>query len=188
MENSPDPAVESHFRAANRINRDTGRIRRILDREPHLEIHGDIAEEPALHADKANLVVVLPRNVVAGANMDVVGLHAGGGHGLNGFGLGLFLARESIVVEHIEKIRVSAGIELIGPLQLDTPFRKQIGQGSVGNRGPELGLDVVSHDGEALGFESRGKFRIAHNEYRNAVHEADARLKSAFGVETRGLF
>ncbi len=69
---APLTSVQGQFGAANGIDNDTGRVGGILNRQPKLQVHGHITKQLALHADKAHLVVVLPRNIVAGADMDVI--------------------------------------------------------------------------------------------------------------------
>src|SRR6266851_2528758 len=51
MQHAPDPAIERKFAAANRVNGHARRVRRILNRKFHIDLHRHIAEEPAFHAD-----------------------------------------------------------------------------------------------------------------------------------------
>ena len=71
MEHAADAAIEREFAAANRINGDAGGVRRIFHRKLHVQFHRDVAEETAFHPDKRNLVVELPRNVIARADVNV---------------------------------------------------------------------------------------------------------------------
>src|SRR3989442_1369196 len=64
-------AVEPELATADGIDRDPGGIGRIFDREFEVQLHRHIAEEPAFHADKGDLVVALPRHIIARANMYV---------------------------------------------------------------------------------------------------------------------
>jgi hypothetical protein len=57
----------------------------------------------------------------------------------------------------------------------------------VGDGGPDLALDVVADDRHAGGAELLGPFRNPCDEDRQAVHEADAGVDRALGVEPGGI-
>ena len=71
--------------------------------------------------------------------------------------------------------------------ELDATLVEEIREHAMGNGGPELGLDVVSHDRDALRLKAPGEFRIADDEDGNAVHERNARVQCALGIEASGL-
>src|SRR5580765_5360580 len=66
-----DPAVERQFATTNRVDDDASRIGRVLDRKFEVELHRDIAEDPAFNANETNLIVALPWDEIAGADMNV---------------------------------------------------------------------------------------------------------------------
>ena len=113
--------------------------------------------------------------------MDVVFVHTVGGHGLYSLGLGLFLGSQTVAVEHVEKIGVAAGIELIGTLQLDPALGEQIGQRAVNYSSTHLGLDVVTNNGDTGLFKMPcpPSFRIAGDKNRHIVDECQAGLQCA---------
>ena len=107
---------------------------------------GTSPEELTFHANEADLVVFLPWNVVTGANVDLTIGQSDPRHRLDRFGLGFLLGCQSVAVEHVQKISVSAGVELISAFQFDAAFLEQIHQGTMGNRGAQLRLDVIPDD------------------------------------------
>ena len=64
--------VQRRLGTPNAVNGYAGRIGRVLHRQAHFQVYGHVAKEFALHAHEADLVVILPRHVVAGTDMDVV--------------------------------------------------------------------------------------------------------------------
>src|SRR5690349_7367628 len=65
-------AVLGDLRAADHVDRDAGRVRAVLDRQAKLDVHRHAAEQLALHAQEADLVVVLPSDVIGRADVDVL--------------------------------------------------------------------------------------------------------------------
>ena len=55
------------------------------------------------------------------------------------------------------------------------------------DRGADLRLDVVAHDGEPRVREPLGPLGVARDEHRDAVHEPGARQDRGLRVELRGL-
>src|SRR5690606_16167946 len=71
LQNAALLALQGQFGAADHIDGDTGRVGRIFHRKSQLQIHGHVAEERAFHAQEADLVVLLPGDVVRRTHMDV---------------------------------------------------------------------------------------------------------------------
>ena len=136
-----DPALSSVQRqlcTTYGVDNDSGGIRRILHGKPKLNIHGYVTKEFAFHSNETDFVILLPGHVIAGTHMDVFVGQAMGGNGLNRFRFGFFLRGQAITVEHVEKIGVATGIELVGPFQLDAALLEQVSQYPVGNGRPNL--------------------------------------------------
>jgi len=168
------PPVQRQFSTTYGVDDDSSRIRRILHGKPQLNIHGHIAEEFAFHPNKTDFIVFLPRHIITGANMDIVVDQPLGGNGLNGFRFGFFLRGQAMSVEHIEKISVAAGIELVSPFQLDTTLLEQVGQYAVGNGRPNLRLDVITDNRNILCLKTLGPYGIAGNLLINATLASNA--------------
>ena len=71
MEHAAFAAIERQLAAANGVDRHAGRVGRIFDRKFQIDFHRHVAEKAAFDPDETNLVVVLPRHVIARADMDV---------------------------------------------------------------------------------------------------------------------
>ena len=71
LQRAADAAVQSQLGAADRVDDDAGAVRRILHRHPEFDFQRRVAEAAPLHANEADLVVLLPRNVVGRPDMDV---------------------------------------------------------------------------------------------------------------------
>jgi hypothetical protein len=137
---------------------------------------------------KTHLVVVLPSHVVAGADVDVLVGQTLACHGLNSLGLGALLRIQSASVQHVQKIGVAAGVELIGPLEFHPAFAKEVRQHSVGNGRAELRFDVISNHGDSRAFELCRESLVASDEHRDAIHDGDPGFQGAPSVEASGLF
>jgi hypothetical protein len=57
----------------------------------------------------------------------------------------------------------------------------------MGDRGAELGFDVVADDRQVAGLETLGESLIAGDEHRHVVDEADPGFQRAFGIEAGRL-
>src|SRR3546814_14194828 len=64
-----EAAVAGDFGAADHVDRDSGRTGAVLDRQAQFEVERHAAEHAALHAQEADLVVVLPGDIVGRADM-----------------------------------------------------------------------------------------------------------------------
>jgi hypothetical protein len=62
---SADPSITRQLAAANRVDDDSGRIGAVLDGEAELQLDWGSAETATFNAEEADLVVLLPRYVVA---------------------------------------------------------------------------------------------------------------------------
>src|SRR3982750_2219715 len=69
---SGEAAVERQARTTDEIDHHSSAVGRILDRQAKLQVHRHAAEQLAFHPEEADLVVVLPGNIVAWADVDVV--------------------------------------------------------------------------------------------------------------------
>ena len=57
---------------------------------------------------------------------------------------GNFFGPQPALVEHVQKIRVAARVQLIGPVDFDAPVDEKLRQGPVQDGGPQLGFDVIA--------------------------------------------
>ena len=87
MQYTANSAIESKFAAANRVDCYAGRVRRILNGQFHVDFHRHIAKKSAFHADERNLIIQLPRHVIARADVDVFVRQAIANNGLDRFRL-----------------------------------------------------------------------------------------------------
>ena len=110
MKDATDAAIESEFAAPDRVDRNSGGVWGIFHGEFQVELHRDVAKEPALDADKTDFVVALPRDVIARPDVDIFIIETLAHDRLHGFGLRCFLGSEPVAIEHVEKIGVAAGV------------------------------------------------------------------------------
>ena len=87
MEHAADAPFERELAAPDGIDGHARGIRRVFHGQPHLQVHGHVAEQLALHADEADLLVVLPRHVIARADVDIPFVKSLRGDGLHRLGL-----------------------------------------------------------------------------------------------------
>ncbi len=71
------------------------------------------------------------------------------------------------MVEHVKKIGIAPGIELVSALQLDATFFEQIGQYAMSDGSAHLRLDVVTDYGNVFILKAYGPRRIACDKHRN---------------------
>src|SRR5438270_7544376 len=71
MQDAADAAIERELAATYRVDGDAGRIWRIFDGKFNINRHRHMPEDAAFDADEGDLVIELPRNVIARANVDV---------------------------------------------------------------------------------------------------------------------
>ena len=120
--------------------------------------------------------------------MDIVVDQPLGGNGLNGFRFGFFLRGQAMSVEHIEKISVASGIELVGPFQLDTTLLEQVGQDAVGNGRPNLGLDVITDNRNILCLKTLGPYGVAGDKYWYIVDKCNIGFQRAIRIKSGSFF
>ena len=111
------------------------------------------------HAQEADLVVVLPGDVVGRADMDVVVVEPLLGDRLHRLGLRDLLRGQPRAVRHVEEVGIAAGVELVGAVELDAALGEQVGQHAVDDGRAELRLDVVADDRHAGVAEALGPGR-----------------------------
>jgi len=88
------------------------------------------------------------------------------------------------LTEHVEKIGVSSGIQLIRALDFHAALAEKIDNHSMQNRGAHLCFDIVADDREIFLGESFCPNRITGYENRNVIDEREAGLQGASGIET----
>src|SRR5690554_3083654 len=147
-------AIEGKLGAAHHVNGNARRVGRIFHGQAQLQIHGHIAKEPSFHAQKADLVVLLPRDIIARAHVDVVFIKTVFRHRLHRFCLGDLLGFQPLAIEHVEKVGITAGIELIGAIQLHAALGKQVRECPMGNGGAQLRLDIIADKRQIPFFEA----------------------------------
>src|SRR5271170_1149279 len=98
----------------------------------------------SLHANEADLVVALPRNVVGGSDMDVARVESFVQLRLDGLCLGYLLRLQAAPLKHIEEIGVSGSVKLIGPIETNAPVAEQPRQRPMYDGRPDLALDIVA--------------------------------------------
>ena len=188
IEDAADPAIERELAAADRVDSDASRVGRIFDRKFDVELHRHIAEKAAFDANEGDLVVELPRNVIARADMNVFVGQTFVHDGLNGLGLGSFLRTEAGPTQHIQEVGVAAGVELIGALDFDAAFPEKIDNGAMKHGRAELRFDVVPDDREIFVGKTFRPSRIAGDENGNIVDESDTGFERAARVKLGRLF
>ena len=87
VDDSRNAPIEREASTSYEIDGDARAVGRILDRQTKLEVHWDAAKQLTFHSQKADFVVVLPRYVIAWADVNLVRVEPMLGDGLNGLGL-----------------------------------------------------------------------------------------------------
>ena len=185
-ERPADSPLPRHATAADGIDHAAGGIRAVLHREPDIDLDRCIGEAPSFHPQEANLVVALPRNVVARADVDLRGRKRFRKHALHRSGLGPSFRLRAGAIEHVEEIGVAARVQLVGAVERRSPSDEQPRELAVQYSGAELRLDVVPDDREAPPLELLGPLRVGGDEDRNAVDEPDAGFEAGASIELRG--
>ncbi len=125
--------------------------------------------------------------MVARADVDVVGVHLVVEHRRDGVGLRDLLRLQPLALEHVQEVGVAAEVQLVGPVEADAAIHEQAGQDAVADRRADLALDVVADDRQALLGEAALPVRLAADEDRDRVDEADAGLERLLDVPLRRL-
>ncbi len=167
MKDAADPTIERQFATTDRVNRYASRVGRIFDGKLDIQLHGHIAEESAFGTDKGNLVIELPRHVIAGADVDIFVGQTFAHHRLDSFGLRNFFRGEPAAIQHVQKISVAASVQLIGAFELYAAFAEKIDNHPMQNRCAQLRFDVVANHRQIFIGEAFGPYRIAGDEDRD---------------------
>src|SRR4029077_10815898 len=173
--------------AADGVDGDAGGVWRVFDRKFQVDLHWHVAKKPAFDANERYLVIELPRDVVARADVNVVVGQAFVHDRLDGFGLGSFLRAQPGPAEHVEEIGVTAGVELIGALHFHAALPEKVDNGAVEHGRAQLRFDVVADDRQIFVSKSFRPNRIARDKDGNIVHKSASRLERAAGVKPRRL-
>ena len=103
---------------------------------------------------------------------------------LHRFGLGRFLRGEPAAVEHVEKIGVPAGVQLIGALDFHAALAEEIDDRAMQNGRAQLRLNVVADERQIFFLKPLRPDRVAGDENRDVVDKSEPRFKRAAGIET----
>src|ERR1700733_6258116 len=141
-----DAALQCELCATDGFDDDPRTVRRILHREPKLQLHRRPSKTAALEPDEADLVVLLPRDIVGRSDRDIPRIERVIELRLHGLGLGYLFRFEAAAFEHVEEVGVAAGVELIGAVDADAAVGKQARQHAMDDRRADLALDVVADD------------------------------------------
>ena len=114
--------------------------------------------------------------------MDVVVVDLVVEHGGYGVGLADLLGLETLALEHVQEVRIAPEVQLVGAVDPHAAVHEEAGQDAVGDGRANLALDVVTDDGQATLREAALPVRLAPDEHRDGVHEADARLQRLLDV------
>ena len=175
-------AVERNLGRAHGVDHNTGGIRGIPHLELVFEVQRHIAERGAFQTHERELAVVKPSHVIGRSDMHVVRIHVVRHHGSDGAGLGDLLGFQTGTLQHVHEVHVAAHIELVGAVQAHATVFEQTGEHTVGDRGADLGLDVVADDRHTSVTELLRPLRIGGDEHRQAVHERTASVHSGLSV------
>ena len=188
LERPGEPTVETDLGAADGVDDDAGAVGRVDDLELELDVERHVAEGAALHADVGPLAVVEPLDVVAGADVHVVGAHVVVELAGDGVGLADLLGLEALALQHVEEVGVAAHVELAGALELDAALAHEAREHAVDDGGADLALDVVADDRHAGLDEALLPVGLAGDEDGDAVHHGAAGGEDLLRVPLGGLF
>ena len=146
---------------------------------------GTLPKSSAFDADETNFVVVLPRHVIARADVNILLGKRVADDRLHGFGLRFFLRSEPAAVQHVQEIGVAAGVELIGALDLHSAFAEEIDDRAVQDGRAHLRLDVVADERQIFFLETLRPDRIAGDENRDVVDQREPGFERAADVKAR---
>ena len=147
-------AIQRQLGAAHGVNDDTSGVGAVPNLELGFQVEGDIPKGGAFHADVAPLAIGQPRDIIRGANVNVVLADIVGDHAGDCAGLGDFFAFQPFALEHVHKVGVAAEVKLVGAVNADAAINEKAGQNTVQDGGANLALDVIAQDGQAGFFEA----------------------------------
>ena len=99
----------------------------------------------SFHPEETNLVVILPRDIIGRADVNIFWFQGNAELRLNRLGFGDSFILQTTSIEHIKKIGISTGVNLIGSIQFDPTVLEEFYQGSMDDTRTHLGLDIISH-------------------------------------------
>src|SRR4029077_16420474 len=118
-ERTADAAVARDPAAAYGVDDAAGGVRAVLDRETELDLDRRGGEAATFHAQEAPLVVALPRDVVARADVDLRPREWLRQHALDRLPLRTPLRSRARPVQHVQEVGVPARVQLVGPIEHD---------------------------------------------------------------------
>src|SRR5215467_13805647 len=181
-ERALQPAIHGDLAGADGVDDHPRRVRGVPHLELDFQVDGLVAERAPLEPDVGPLAVVEPRHVIARPDVDVLGSHLVGELRAHRVRLGDLLRDEPGALEHVQEVGVAAHVELTRVLHVHAAVHEEFGQDAVHDGGAHLRLDVVTHDGQATLLEAPPPVLLAGDEYRDAVHEAAARVEDLLDV------
>jgi hypothetical protein len=117
--------------ASDRIDGHSTAIRRILHREPQLKVQRDFSKPPSFHSEEADLIVILPGDIIGRADVNILWLQWDGQLGLNRLCFGDPFVPQTISIKHVEEVGIAACVNLIGSVQSHPPIFEEFRQGSI---------------------------------------------------------
>ena len=120
-------------------------------------------------------------------------MHVSSGHfvgNLRGdrLSLGNLLRLQAVALQHVHEVHVAAKVQLVGAVQPHSPVFEQLGEYSVNDGGPDLGLDVVSHDRNSGVFELLRPYWVGGDEDGQGVDEGNTCIDSRLRIVAGGIF
>src|SRR5674476_1050256 len=188
LQRAGEAPVEADLGAAHRVDDDPGAVGRVDHFKLEFDVERHVAEVAALHADVGPLAVLQPLDVVARADVDVLGAHVVVELAGDGVGLADLLGLKALALEHVEEVGVSAYVELAGTLELDAALAHKTSEDAVHDGGADLALDVVADDRHAGLDEALLPVRLAGEEHRDAVDHGAAGGEDLLRIPLGGLF
>ena len=183
---APLPVVQGQLGAADGVHYHAGRVGAVPHFQLHFHLDGRAAKHLAVNVDVAPFAVLQPRHVVAGADVDGVGVGFLGHLAGHGAGLGDFLGHQAFPFQHIEEIGVAAEVELVGIVDFGAPVFHQPGQHPVDDGGADLRLDVVADDRHAAFLKAVPPVILAGDEHGDAVDHSAAGVQDLLHIPFGG--
>src|SRR5579885_3376314 len=144
-----DAAIERNPGAAHRVDDNACGIRRVPDFQLQFRVERHAAKRRAFQPDIGPLAVGEPRHMVTGADMDVAGREWDIKLAADRLCFGYFFGLQALALEHIEKVGISAKIELKSAIDAHAALAKQVHQSAVKDGGAYLAFDIVADEREA---------------------------------------
>ena len=148
LERPRETAFEPELRAAQRVDDHACAVRRVLDGEAKLDLERGVTESAPFEANERDLVVVLPGDVVGGADVDLARFEPLVELTLHRLGLRPLLRLETATLQHVEEVGVSARVDLVGAVDRHPAVREQAAEGA-DSAVPNGGVGAGTHQGLA---------------------------------------